>query len=203
MRRGVNDPLVLAAMAAIAREKFVPAEYADLAYADSALPIGFGQTISQPYIVAYMIEVLGLKGGERVLEIGTGSGYAAAVLGEIADKVITIECVVELAESARKLLAGLGCNNIAVITGDGTKGSKENAPFDAIVVTAGGSEIPQSLRDQLKIGGRMVIPVGTAETFQDLVRVTRKSKQEFIEEKLCQVRFVPLVGAEGWPGGER
>lgn len=203
VRRGVSDPLVLAAMGAIEREKFVLAEYADMAYADSALPIGFGQTISQPYIVAYMIEALGLKGGERVLEIGTGSGYAAAVLAEIAGKVITIECVVELAESARKLLAGLGCDNVVVITGDGTRGSMENAPFDAIVVTAGGPEIPQSLRDQLKIGGRMVIPVGASQTFQELVRVTRKSREEFTEEKLCSVRFVPLVGAEGWHKGER
>ena len=201
-RRGVSDPQVLAAMGAIEREKFVPAQYAHLAYADSALPIGQGQTISQPYIVAYMIEALGLMGGERVLEIGTGSGYAAAVLGQIAQKVITIECIVELAESARKLLASLGCKNVVVVTGDGTKGNRENAPFEAIVVTAGGPQVPQSLRDQLKVGGRMVIPVGRAETFQELVRVTRNSEGEFTEEILCEVRFVPLVGAEGWPSGE-
>jgi protein-L-isoaspartate(D-aspartate) O-methyltransferase len=197
-RRGIKDPLVLAAMAATEREKFVTTKYADLAYADSALPIECSQTISQPYIVAHMIEALGLKGGERVLEIGTGSGYAAAVLAKIAKKVITIECINELAENARNLLAALGYRNIVVITGDGTKGSEENAPFDGIVVTAGGPQVPQSLRQQLKIGGRMVIPVGPIETFQVLVRITRKDEHEYTEEKLCEVRFVPLVGAEGW-----
>jgi len=197
-RRGIKDPQVLAAMGAIEREKFVTARYANLAYADSALPIACGQTISQPYIVAHMIEALELKGGERVLEIGTGSGYAAAVLAKIAKQVITIECIDELADSARKLLAELGYDNIVVITGDGTKGDEENAPFDAIVVTAGGPQVPKSLRRQLKIGGRMVIPVGPNETFQELVRITRKSEEEYIQEILCEVRFVPLVGAEGW-----
>jgi protein-L-isoaspartate(D-aspartate) O-methyltransferase len=197
-RRGIKDPLVLAAMGTIEREKFVTASYADLAYADSALPIACGQTISQPYIVAHMIEALELKGGDRVLEIGTGSGYAAAVLAKIAKQVITIECIDELADSARKLLAELGYDNIVVITGDGTKGNEENAPFDAIVVTAGGPQVPKSLRRQLKIDGRMVIPVGPNETFQELVRITRKSKEEYSQEKLCEVQFVPLVGAEGW-----
>jgi len=196
--RGVSNPLVVAAMGAIEREKFVPAEYAHVAYADQPLPIGFGQTISQPYIVAYMTEALALTGGERVLEIGTGCGYAAAVLAEIVDKVITVECVAELAKGARKRLVRLGYKNVVVITGDGTKGSIENAPYDAIIVTAGGPEVPQSLRDQLKIGGRMVIPVGPIETFQKLVRVTRNSKEEFTEESLCEVRFVPLIGTEGW-----
>ncbi|MCP4072147.1 MAG: protein-L-isoaspartate(D-aspartate) O-methyltransferase [Hyphomicrobiales bacterium] len=196
--RGVSDPLVLAAMAAIEREKFVPPEYAAQAYADCALPIGLGQTISQPYIVAYMIEGLGLKGGESILEIGTGCGYAAAVLGQIAQKVITIECVAELAEEARNRLMALGCKNIEVITGDGTTGNPENAPFDAIVVTAGGPEIPPSLRDQLKIGGHLVMPVGGFQTFQELVRVTRTGEDEFTRELMCDVQFVPLIGAEGW-----
>ncbi len=196
--RGINDPLVLAAMGAVEREKFITVSYADLAYADSALPIACGQTISQPYIVAHMIEALELKGGERVLEIGTGSGYAAAVLAKIAKQVITIECINELAHSAQKLLTELGYDNIVVITGDGTKGNEENSPFDAIVVTAGGPQVPKSLHQQLKIGGRMVIPVGPKETFQELVRITRKGEEEYSQEKLCEVRFVPLVGAEGW-----
>ncbi len=196
--RGVSDPLVLAAMGTIEREKFVLAEYTAQAYADCALPIGLGQTISQPFIVAYMIEALGLTGGEKVLEIGTGCGYAAAVLGQIAEKVITIECVAELADEARKRLATLGYENIVVITGDGTTGNEENAPFDAIIVTAGGPEIPASLRDQLKVGGHLVMPVGGFQTFQELVHITRTGEEEFTSESMCDVQFVPLIGAEGW-----
>ena len=166
--------------------------------ATGALPIGSGQTISQPYIVALMTESLGLKGGEKVLEIGTGSGYAAAVLAEIAGSVITIECVKELANSARRTLSVLGYKNIEVIEGDGTKGHKPLAPYDAIIVTAGGPDVPSSLRDQLKTGGKLVIPVGTVQTLQMLIRVTKNDVNDFSEEDLCGVRFVPLIGEEGW-----
>lgn len=196
--RGVDDPLVLSAMRKVQREKFVPAIERSVAYLDGPLPIGFGQTISQPYIVALMTEALQLKGGERVLEIGTGSGYAAAVLAEIADEVITIERFTGLADRAKSVLSTLGYDNVAVVAGDGTKGYPDRAPYDAIVVTAGGPSVPKSLCGQLKIGGRLVIPVGTAETFQTLVRVTKVSNEDFRKENLCEVRFVPLVGEEGW-----
>ena len=196
--RGVQDAGVLAAMLKVEREKFVPADLLEFAYGDGALPIGCGQTISQPYIVAMMTEALELKGGEHVLEIGTGSGYAAAVLAEIAGKVISIECVKELADRARATLAELNYTNVTVIEGDGTKGYEPSAPYDGIVVTAGGPDVPQSLRNQLKIGGQLVIPVGTSRTMQTLIRVTRHSDEQFSEENLCGVRFVPLVGEEGW-----
>lgn len=196
--RGIVDPLVLSAMRAVHREQFVPAVERSMAYRDGPLPIGFGQTISQPYIVALMTEALQLRGGESVLEIGTGSGYAAAILAEIADEVVTIERVSGLAERARKVLKELAYDNVTVITGDGTKGHPDLAPYDAIVVTAGGPKVPQPLCDQLKIGGRLVIPVGPAETFQTLIRVTRVGSDDFRQENLCEVRFVPLIGQEGW-----
>jgi protein-L-isoaspartate(D-aspartate) O-methyltransferase len=196
--RGIKDELVLAAMRKVPREKFVPADLRSLAYGDGALPIGCGQTISQPYIVALMTEALKLKGGEKVLEIGTGSGYAAAVLAEIAGEVITIECVTELADGARRTLAELGYTNIEVIEGDGTKGHKPSAPYDAIVVTAGGPDVPRSLRNQLKVGGNLVIPVGASHTVQSLLRITKNGVDDFSEEDLCGVRFVPLIGEEGW-----
>jgi len=196
--RNIADPFVLNAMRRVERHKFVPAEFCDQAYSDQPLPIGSNQTISQPYIVALMIEALQLKGGEKVLEIGTGSGYAAAVLAEIAGNVVTVERVEELAKRARILLSELGYDNITVMTGDGTMGCAEHAPYDAIVVTAGGPDVPHCLRDQLKIGGRLVIPVGSAETFQVLFRITKTAREEYREESLCDVRFVPLVGEEGW-----
>ncbi len=196
--RGISDPLVLAAMKKVERDKFVPALFRDQAYSDRPLPIECQQTISQPYMVALMTEALRLKGDEHVLEVGTGSGYAAAVLAEIVDKVITIEYIEQLADHARSVLEELKYDNITVVTGDGSKGCAEFAPYDAIVVTAGGPEVPQSLRNQLKIGGRLVIPVGRAETIQMLVRVTRLGPEKFSEENLCGVRFVPLVGEEGW-----
>lgn len=198
MPRGIVDPLVLTAMRTVQRERFVPAVERWLTYRDGPLPIGFGQTMSQPYIVALMTEALQLRGGEKVLEVGTGSGYAAAILAEIANEVVTIERVEGLADRARKTLEQLAYNNVTVITGDGTKGYPDRAPYDAIVVTAGGPKVPQSLCDQLKPGGRLVIPVGPAETFQTLVRVTREFDQDFRQENLCEVRFVPLVGEEGW-----
>ena len=196
--RGVRSEKVLNAMRKVPREQFVPEGVREFAYEDSPLPIEAGQTISQPYIVAFMAEGLALEGGEKVLEIGAGSGYAAAVLAEIAGEVYTIERVEELATSAASTLAESGYDNVHVLHGDGTLGWQEHAPFDGIVVAAGGPEIPDSLKQQLKIGGRMVIPVGDHRQFQELVRVTRVSETKFETEDLAAVRFVPLIGAEGW-----
>jgi protein-L-isoaspartate(D-aspartate) O-methyltransferase len=197
-RRGVISEKVLAAMRKVPRERFLPAGQADYAYDDTPLPIGDGQTISQPYIVAYMAEALTLKGGEKVLEIGTGSGYAAAILAEIAAEVYTIERIQGLAEMASTLLDKLGYSNVHVRHGDGTLGWPEQAPFDGIVVTAGGPDVPETLKQQLKIGGRLVIPVGTSTWYQELVRVIRVEEAEYVTENLVPVRFVPLIGAEGW-----
>jgi protein-L-isoaspartate(D-aspartate) O-methyltransferase len=194
--RGVSDARVLQAMRDIPREAFLPSELADLAYEDRALPIEAGQTISQPYIVAVMTEALRLTGGEAVLEIGTGSGYAAAVLARVARQVYTIERHAELADLARERLAALGFSNVEVRCDDGTLGWPEHAPFDAIVVAAGGPELPQALLEQLAIGGRLVIPVGTSRA-QELVRVTR-SADGFKREELGAVQFVPLIGEQGW-----
>jgi len=199
--RGVRSKKVLDAMRKVPREQFLPESVREFAYEDSPLPIEAGQTISQPYIVAFMAEGLALEGGEKVLEIGAGSGYAAAVLAEIAGEVYTIERIEELATSAASALAESGYDNVHVLHGDGTLGWQEHAPFDGIVVAAGGPEIPDSLKQQLKIGGRMVIPVGDNREFQELLRVTRVSETEFETEDLATVRFVPLIGAEGWNTG--
>jgi protein-L-isoaspartate(D-aspartate) O-methyltransferase len=196
--RGVRSVLVLEAMKGVPRERFLPPELWEFAYEDTPLPIAEGQTISQPFIVAMMIEAIGLKGGEKVLEIGTGSGYAAAVLSLIAAQVFTVERIGQLAEKSAALLSGLGYNNVRVLHGDGTQGWPDNAPFDAIVVAAGGPEIPESLKSQLKIGGRLVIPVGKTRGMQELTRVTRISADEYRIEELADVRFVPLIGVEGW-----
>jgi protein-L-isoaspartate(D-aspartate) O-methyltransferase len=200
--RGVRSRLVLDAMRAVPREDFLPAHLREFAYEDSPLPIEAEQTISQPYIVAFMIEALALEGGERVLEIGAGSGYAAAVLSKIAGEVYTVERIGQLAEKAAARLADLGYGNVRVLHGDGTKGWPEHMPYDAIVVAAGGPKVPDALKLQLKIGGRLVIPIGAYPSVQQLVRVTRISEQDFKREDLADVRFVPLVGEEGWgPGG--
>jgi protein-L-isoaspartate(D-aspartate) O-methyltransferase len=196
--RGVRDELVLAAMRKVPRELFVPEGLREFAYEDSPLPIGGEQTISQPYIVAFMAEALMLKGGENVLEIGAGSGYAAAVLSEIAAEVYTVERVGKLAAQAADTLAGGGYDNVHVLHGDGTKGWPEHAPYDAIVVAAGGPQVPESLKEQLKIGGRLVIPVGVDQRVQELVRVVRVSSNEYHRENIADVRFVPLIGEEGW-----
>jgi protein-L-isoaspartate(D-aspartate) O-methyltransferase len=196
--RGVRDPAVLAAVEAVPREAFLPPELAEFAYLDRALPIEKGQTISQPYIVALMTEALALKPTDRVLEVGTGSGYAAAILGKVAREVYTIERHAELAETAARRLREQGFDNVHVRHGDGTLGWQEHAPFDAIVVAAGGPEVPQALLDQLAIGGRLVIPVGEEKTLQSLLRVTRTSSDSYEREDLGDVRFVPLVGAGGW-----
>jgi len=196
--RGVRDRRVLDAMRTLPREEFLPEKLREFAYLDTPLPIAADQTISQPYIVAFMIESLALKGGERVLEIGAGSGYAAAVLGKIAAQVYTIERIRELADQATATLKGMNFSNVHVRCGDGTLGWPEHAPFDAIIVAAGGPSIPQSLQSQLKVGGRMVIPVGSDPMTQELLRITRVSKTQFKSEDIADVRFVPLIGDQGW-----
>ena len=197
--RGITDPHVLAAMAEVPREAFVAAELAELAYDDSPLPIGFGQTISQPYIVALMIEAAGIGPGDRVLEIGAGSGYAAAVASRIAGRVHAIERHKDLAAGASERLARLGYDNAEIRCGDGTHGWPEAAPFDAILVAAGSPAIPQPLCAQLAIGGRLVVPIGNA-ALQRLIRVTRRDEDRFETRDLGGVRFVPLIGAHGWTG---
>jgi protein-L-isoaspartate(D-aspartate) O-methyltransferase len=202
-RRGISNPRVLDAFREVAREEFVTPQMREFAHADSPLPIGHGQTISQPYIVAVTLEALELEGSERVLEVGTGSGYAAALLGRLAQRVFTIERHAALAEEARERLARLGFDNVEVRHGDGTLGWPEHAPYDAIAVAASGPEVPKTLLRQLAIGGRLVIPVGSDESSQSLVRITRKGPEDFQEETLTQVRFVPLIGAEGWSEPQR
>ncbi|GAA3970266.1 protein-L-isoaspartate(D-aspartate) O-methyltransferase [Allohahella marinimesophila] len=196
--RGVRSKNVLQAMRTVPREKFLPQSSVDRAYDDSPLPIAAGQTISQPYIVALMTEALQLEGGERVLEVGAGSGYAAAVLAEIASEVYTIERHASLAEKAKRTLARVGYENVKVICGDGTLGWPDGAPYDAITVAAGAPVVPETLRQQLKTGGRLVIPVGDRNSHQALLRITRLGKNEFREEHLSDVRFVPLIGEAGW-----
>ncbi|HTL37333.1 MAG TPA: protein-L-isoaspartate(D-aspartate) O-methyltransferase [Kofleriaceae bacterium] len=196
-RRGITDPRVLQAFADVPREEFVDEDQARWAYEDGPLSIGFGQTISQPYIVALTAEALELQGHERVLEIGAGSGYAAAILGKLANEVHTIDRIPELCELASSRLARLGYDNVLVHCGDGTLGLADYAPFEAIAVAAGAPSPPPSLLQQLTIGGRIVLPHGNASA-QRLVRITRHSEKEFREEDLGDVRFVPLIGAEGW-----
>lgn len=196
--RSVRDELVLDAMRKVPRELFLPKSLREFAYEDSPLPIAGEQTISQPYIVAFMAEALMLKGGEKVLEIGAGSGYAAAVLSEIATNVYTVERLGALAEKAATTLAEFGYDNVHVLHGDGTKGWPEHAPYDAIVVAAGGPQVPESLKEQLKVGGRLVIPVGADQRSQELVRIIRVSANEYRSEDIADVRFVPLIGEEGW-----
>ena len=196
--RGLHNKAVLDAVNNVSREEFVPTDLVEFAYQDTPLPIAASQTISQPYIVALMTAALELTSDDRVLEVGTGSGYAAAVLAEIAAQVYTIERHKILADSARNRLIQLGYKNTYVLHGDGTLGWPEHAPFDAIVVAAGGPEVPQQLKEQLAIGGRLVIPVGTSVRSQHLVKVIRVSENEYIEEDLGGVRFVPLIGAAGW-----
>ena len=200
--RGVRDPLVLNAMRSVPRELFVPEKLRTDAYEDTPLPIGSGQTISQPYIVAFMIEALQLRGGEKVLEIGAGSGYAAAVLAEIAGDVFTIERIGQLAEQAARNLESAGCTNVHVRHADGTEGWADEAPFDSILVSAGAPDIPRSLLYQVKVGGRIVIPVGRDQRAQELIRITRVSENEFAREDIADVRFVPLIGKEGWESEE-
>lgn len=195
--RGVRDQRVIDAMLRVSRHLFVPEALAAQAYSDFPLPIGERQTISQPYMVAVMSEALQLKGGEKVLEVGTGSGYQAAVLALLARQVFSLERIPALARQARRTLDKCGFARVNVRVTDGTFGWEEEAPFDGIVVTAGAPSIPQPYRNQLAIGGRLVIPVGDRLS-QVLVRVTRLSERDFREERLLGCRFVPLVGDHGW-----
>ena len=198
--RDITDKLVLKAMRKVPRHKFMPKNLEDAAYEDNALPIGEGQTISQPYMVAIMTEKLKLKGGEKVLEVGTGSGYQAAVIAEIASKVITIEVVPALAERSRKIFDELDYKNIEVIVGDGTLGYPKGSPYDAVIVTAAAPSIPKPLLEQLKDGGRLVMPVG--EMFgQTLIIATKHGNKVDVEESIGCV-FVPLIGKYGWNRSE-
>jgi protein-L-isoaspartate(D-aspartate) O-methyltransferase len=199
VERGIRDPRVLQAMRAVPRELFVAEELAGHAHDDRPLPILEGQTISQPYVVAWMAEALETRPTDRVLEIGTGSGYAAAVLSRVVAEVYTVERFPDLARLASRRLERLGFDNVIVRVGDGTLGWPEMAPFDGIVVAAGGPEVPPSLLEQLAVGGRLIIPVGPSPEQQSLVRVTRLPGGRYRREDLGGVRFVPLVGAEGWP----
>ena len=196
--RGIVGAAVLDAMRTVPREYFVSEELHDSAYDDSPLPIEAGQTISQPYIVALMIDAAGVTSGERVLEIGAGSGYAAAVIGRIAAEVFAIERHAELAELARERMRSLGYDNVRIIEGDGTHGYPSAAPFDAILAAASGSHVPQQLLNQLSVGGRLVMPIGEPRAVQHLVRVRRLGEQKFEQDDLGAVRFVPLIGAHGW-----
>jgi protein-L-isoaspartate(D-aspartate) O-methyltransferase len=199
--RGIRDPVVVQAMRSVPREVYVDAEMQAFAYEDTALPIAAGQTISQPYLVALMIAALQPHPEDRVLEIGTGSGYAVAVLSRVVREVYTVERHAELVELARHRLDILGYDNVHLLHGDGTLGWPEHAPYDGIVVTAGGPKIPTALQEQLVLHGCLVMPVGAARSQQHLVRVTRDGDTFYRQETLGGVHFVPLVGAQGWSQG--
>lgn len=199
--RGVKDPRVIDAMLRVPRHRFVEEALADQAYQDAPLPIGEKQTISQPYMVAVMTEALQLKGSETVLEVGTGSGYQAAVLALLADRVFSLERISTLARRARRTLDENGFSKVNIRLADGTLGWRDMAPFDGILVTAGAPGIPQDYLDQLTVGGRLVIPVGDRAS-QVLVRVTRVAEGEYREEEMLSCRFVPLIGSQGWQNGD-
>jgi protein-L-isoaspartate(D-aspartate) O-methyltransferase len=196
--RGLGDPQLLAAFRAVPREEFISPDYADYAYQDSPLPIESGQTISQPYIVALTIDAAGIKPGDKVLEVGAGSGYAAAVIGRIAGEVIAIERHHVLVDLAQGRMKRLGYANVRVVEGDGTLGWPEEAPYDAIVAAASGSHVPQSWISQLKRGGRIVMPLGWPHDVQTLVKVTKHEEGMLEYADIGGVRFVPLIGAEGF-----
>jgi protein-L-isoaspartate(D-aspartate) O-methyltransferase len=191
--RGVRDARVLDAMRRVPRDRFVPTARRADAWADRPVPIGRGQTISQPFMVALMSEALGLRGSERVLEVGTGSGYQAAVLGELAAEVFTVERIAELAGTAARTLEELGCANVTVVVGDGCRGLSEHAPFDAILVAAAAPSVPAALRDQLADGGVLVVPIGESAAVQVLTTV-RRTGARFTVEEGTGCRFVPLIG---------
>ena len=199
-KRGLDDPRLLAAFRAVPRERFVSSAHGAQAYGDHPLPIGEGQTISQPYIVALMIDAARIQPGGRILEVGAGSGYAAAVISRIAGQVIAIERQPNLAASARNRIAELGYANVEIVEGDGTRGWPELAPYDAILAAASGSHVPKPLIDQLSPGGTLVMPVGDPGWIQQLVKVTKRDDGSVEQSNLCAVRFVPLIGAEGWSG---
>ena len=197
-RRGIDDPRILDAFRAVPREAFVGADYAGAAYGDHPLPIEAGQTISQPYIVALMIQAAKIGAEDLVLEVGAGSGYAAAVISRIAKRVIGIERQHALVEIARERLARLCYANVEIVEGDGTKGWPAQAPFDAILAAASGSHVPDTLIEQLAPGGRLVMPLGEPGWVQQLVKVTKRADGTLDQENLGGVRFVPLIGEEGW-----
>jgi len=202
VRRGISEARLLDAFRSVPREEFVPPGLDEFAYSDAPLPIGEDQTISQPYIVALTIDALKIQEHERALEIGTGSGYAAAILGKLAQEVFTVERLEPLATAARERLSRLGYANVHVQQGDGTLGWAEHAPYDVIAVAAGGPDVPEALLEQLAPGGRLVIPIGDDESGQVLTRVTRHGPSEFRREPILDVRFVPLIGEQGWPAGQ-
>jgi len=196
--RGLDNPALIAAFRAVPREAFVSGDYAEGAYADSPLPIESGQTISQPYIVALTIDAAEIGPGDKVLEIGAGSGYAAAVIGQIARQVIAVERHHELVRIADERMRRMGYDNVVIVEGDGTLGCPEEAPFDAIVAAASGSHVPQVLLDQLKPGGRIVMPLGDPGAIQRLIKVTKHEDGTLEQANLGAVRFVPLVGTHGF-----
>jgi protein-L-isoaspartate(D-aspartate) O-methyltransferase len=199
--RGILDPVILDAFREVPREAFVSEQYAAAAYDDHPLPIEAGQTISQPYIVALMIEAAEIKPGDKVLEVGAGSGYAAAVMSRIASQVVGIERQHDLIKVARERLERLGYDNVRIVEGDGTRGCPEEAPFDAILAAASGSHVPKPLVDQLAPGGRLVMPIGSPDWVQELVKVTKRPDGTTEQQNLGGVRFVPLIGEEGWRDG--
>jgi protein-L-isoaspartate(D-aspartate) O-methyltransferase len=198
--RGISSLEVLRAMSVVPREKFVSSEFIEAAYNDGPLSIGSGQSISQPYMVAMMTEALMLRKNDKVLEIGTGSGYQAAVLQEISSHIYSIEKICSLAENAKTLLGSLGYSDIVIKVGDGTLGWPEEAPFDAIIVTSGSPSVPETLMSQLADNGRMIIPVGSM-THQRIIRITR-TEGNFNKEELLSCVFVPLIGEHGWRESE-
>lgn len=197
-RRGITEPHILDAFRQVPREEFISGEYRRLAYGDHPLPIESNQTISQPYIVGLMIQAAAIRPGDKVFEVGAGSGYAAAVISRIAGRVVTMERQHDLIDGARERLRRLGFDNVDVVEGDGTEGLPAQAPFDAILAAASGSHVPQPLIDQLREGGTIVMPLGDASSVQELVRVTKRSGGTLEQENLGTVRFVPLIGSEGW-----
>jgi protein-L-isoaspartate(D-aspartate) O-methyltransferase len=199
-RRGITEPEILDAFRAVPREAFIGDEYAHLAYGDHPLPIEANQTISQPYIVALMIQAAAIKPGDTVLEVGAGSGYAAAVISRIARQVIAIERQHALVDVASERLRRLGYDNVEIVEGDGTRGCPDHAPFDAILAAASGSHVPQALIAQLSPGGRLVMPLGEPGWVQELIKVTKQDDGILKQENLGGVRFVPLIGEEGWSG---
>jgi len=202
-RRGITEPEILDAFRGVPREAFVGDDVGHLAYGDHPLPIEAGQTISQPYIVALMIQSAAIHPSDKVLEVGSGSGYAAAVVSRIARKVIGIERQQELVDVARERLRRLGFDKVEIVEGDGTKGWPQEAPYDAILAAASGSHVPDSLIDQLAPGGRLVMPVGEPAWVQKLIRVTKQEDGSLERSDLGAVRFVPLIGEEGWSDGRR
>lgn len=199
--RGIHAPLVIEAMKRVPRHRFVEEALWSQAYGDHPLPIGEKQTISQPYMVALMTQALELKGGEKILEIGTGSGYQAAILSQIVSRVYSVERIPALARRARRVLDDIGCRNINIKLSDGTIGWENEAPFDGIVVTAGSPQVPPHYLEQLTVGGRLIIPVGGRGS-QVLKRIIRLGLNDFKEENLLDCRFVPLIGKDGWSEGE-